>query len=264
MAPELNHTGKSAAVRASALAWTWLCGMSLVSVSAVAAEPDGPGRWTLGAGVAATPSPYLDVKSRTRLIPVVSYARGGLRVADGVYFGGQLSPEIKAELGVQVGFSEGYKASDSWALQGMQKRRIGVWLGPQAKWRSGQSEVQASWQADASGRGNGFRMSLGYSHTLPVGGWVLSPSVGASWWSQGVTRYLFGVQESEATALRPEYVPGATTNLNVGLKLIRPITASTSVALSVSGTRYGDEVANSPIVGRRQVNVSALTVVSVF
>lgn len=217
-------------MRPSAQACTLLCGMGLIAPPALAAEADPSGRWMLGAGVAITPSPYLDVKSRTRLIPVVSYSRGSLRLADGVYFGAQLSPEVKAELGLQVGFDEGFKASDSWALSGMEKRRMGVWLGTKAKWQLGQGELQAAWQADASGRGNGHRLSLGYAHTLPVAGWVLSPSVGASWWSQGVTRYLFGVQASEATAFRPAYAPGSSTKLNVGLKLIRPITASTSMA----------------------------------
>ena len=83
------------------------------------------------------------------------------------------------------------------------------------------------------------------------GKWDISATLEASRLDSKVVNYYFGVPQTEATASRPAYQPGATTN--IGLWLTGQYNVSKRYALMAGGyaTRLGSAAANSPIVERR-------------
>lgn len=103
------------------------------------------------------------------------------------------------------------------SLAGMQIRRPSTDLGLGYRYRSNWGNLDAEILHDANNASNGSELRLGYNVDWQSGRWHLRPSLMLSRRSARLNDYYYGVRPDEATPLRPEYFPGAGTDLKLGL-----------------------------------------------
>jgi outer membrane scaffolding protein for murein synthesis (MipA/OmpV family) len=89
----------------------------------------------------------------------------------------------------------------------------GVELGLKQNW----GEIKLDWVADTLNRHNGQEVRFAYRYPFELGPWSISPFISWTWQDANLTDYYFGVSEAEATPERPEYRPGASQWVGLGL-----------------------------------------------
>lgn len=100
---------------------------------------------------------------------------------------------------------------------GLEERKqsldAGVELGLKQNW----GELKLDWVADTLSRHNGQEVRFAYRYRFELGPWSISPFISWTWQDANLTDYYFGVSEAEATPERPEYRPGASQWVGLGL-----------------------------------------------
>ena len=237
---------------ALALPLLLLCALPAQAQSDERVFKAGESSWAVGAGLGMYKKPYIGSRTRVMALPLVSYENSWVRLAGPMIDfklaqPGDFSFTLRARLALQ----EGYKSSDAGILDGMEKRKGGVWIGPAMSWRTGYGNLTASLAGDASGNSKGAQAQIGFSRSFLVGEVQLTPHIGATWLSDKYVDYYYGVKSNEALALRPQYSGKATTNLDLGLRTSYKVASNQSVSVDIGVRRYGSGIIDSPLVDRR-------------
>ena len=152
-------------------------------------------------------------------------------------------------------FNQGYDASDSSMLNGMQDRDASFNLGLKLRSRTPVGTFVLSGGYDVTGKSDGFEGSLMYTNLLPLGSSKLRlyPEVGMNYWSRKVSDYYFGVNPNETTfnntSVRSEYnVTGDTKNFFLGYSAEYPLNKNWGLTHSLRKTWYDDQILDSPVV----------------
>lgn len=103
---------------------------------------------------------------------------------------------------------------------------------------------------DVSGYSEGWQLTLAPGRTFLVGPFAVTPSAAATWLGDQAMNHDHGVEASEATATRHAYAPGATVNLQLGLRTTYRIAPRQALFLDVNATRLGQEIKDGPPVDR--------------
>ena len=239
---------------------TALVVLALLAPGNGAAQPPGDAEgphWTLGAGLVASPSPYVGVDAEIIPIPVVGLRWQRLYL-EGVRAGYALAPPAgpwRFDLLAQVRF-QGYEADEGDFLRGMEDRDPSLDLGVVVGWEG------ERWSADLTLLGDVLDESGGGEAALTVSrGFRLSrrlqvaPEVGVSWQSDDLVDHYYGVRPEEARPSRPAFEGDATVNGLLGIQAGYRFTRRFSTRLFLRGELLGSEVEESPIV----VDDTALT-----
>ena len=102
-------------------------------------------------------------------------------------------------------------------LAGMRARQSTTDLGASYAYRATWGNLRAKFVHDALNVNKGEELRLGYSYDWNSGRWHLRPSLTLMQRSARLNNYYYGVRANEATANRPEYMPGAGTGAWLGL-----------------------------------------------
>lgn len=205
-------------------------------------------RWGLGLGVGAMQKAYRDIDSETLAIPIIIYDSKWISVN-----GGTISLKLPSAGPVSFALSadisrDGYEASDSDALAGMDEREDGFWLGGSLTWENDIADLSASWTTDMSGNSDGQKLSISAARSFEQGKFEFTPRVGAVWLDENYVDYYYGVKANEVTAERGFYAPDATVNLEAGFRTTYEVTPRNSIFLDLSASALGSEIKDSPIV----------------
>lgn len=230
-----------------------LCALSSFVVHAQESPSnDDKSSWALGVGGGLQKKIYAGAEAKLRVLPVVAYENSWVKL---------VGPGVGLKLGRNGGFSymlnaryalnEGYKASDAWVLEGMDRRRASVWVGPEINWDSDLGRLSAGAQADASQESKGYQATLNYSRDFRFGRFSIGPNVGLIWLSSRYVDYYYGVTEAEARSWRSQYEGKASLNLGVGLRGRYMIDAHQSASFELGVRHYGSGITDSPLVNRR-------------
>ncbi|GAA5162945.1 MipA/OmpV family protein [Viridibacterium curvum] len=217
-----------------------------------------PEGWGLGVVASASQKPYRDVDGKAEVWPMLTYENRWIRL-----FG----PGLDVKLGktgpvsyaLTAGMSrEGYRASDSSYLDGMDERKGGIWLGGRVMWEAGFAKLSAAWQADASSHSDGQKVTLGVERRFAVDNLGFTPRVKAIWLDRKYVDYYYGVSASEARSNRPQYAGSSTVNSELGLRVDYRLTPAQTVFLDAGVTMLGSAIKDSPLVGRSTVGEARL------
>ncbi len=216
-------------------------------------EHAGPqaSRWGLGVAVGSERSLYKGISSKTVGIPLVSYENRYVRV-----FGNTLDVKlpnvgpVRFAFRTKVALGEGYKASDSSFLTGMEDRKGSLDMGIAALMPTPYARLSLQWLGDVSGHSKGQELKLGIERPFAWGRFELTPAFVVSWVDKKYVDYYYGVKATEATVARPEYLGKATTNVEVALRMGYLIDPRQRVTFEVNERRSGSGITNSPIVDR--------------
>ena len=214
------------------------------------AQAEGESSWGLGLGVGMERKPYRDFDNKTRLLPLLSYENKWISVAG-------LGLDLKLPSAGPVSFRlraryamDGYDASDSPFLAGMDERKDGIWLGGAAVWRNDIANLSAELLGDASGNSKGSKLRLMVDRRFQAGSFDITPRLAATRLDDKYVSYYYGVNAAEVRAGRPFYQGGSAVNLEAGLRVGYAIAPRQSLFLDLSTIKLGSSIKDSPLVDR--------------
>ena len=142
----------------------------------------------------------------------------------------------------------GFGNADNEAVLGLEERRWTIEAGPMIGWRRWPIHVQFRSYWDMTNRHNSTTSELEFSLPRKFERGFFVPSARLLYLSEGYSDYYFGVSELEGTLTRPQYTPGAVTNLWVGIRLGYELTPKWLLSSTVGVEFLDSAVTASPIV----------------
>ncbi|GAB4063564.1 MipA/OmpV family protein [Uliginosibacterium sediminicola] len=225
---------------------------------ALEAEANPREGFGLGLALMSEQKPYRNVDNKLEVWPMLTYENRWLRVAGpGVDF--KLGKSGSLSYALTASFSrEGYKASDSSYLDGMDERKDGVWLGGRVTWIHEIANLSAAWRGDASSHSKGQKLTLGAEHRFSVDKLGITPRVAAIWQDRKYVDYYYGVKASEVRADRAAYAGSSTVNGEVAVRVDYRLSSAQSVFVDAGVTLLGAGITDSPLVSRSTVGALRL------
>lgn len=219
-----------------------------ICTSAVAQDEGGRDGWSVGAIGIVSVSPYEGDDTQTILVPNVAFRSGPLSFsARGINYTAYEGSRDSIDLFLASRF-EPYDSSDSPALTGLDRDfSLDLGLAYSLTLNSG-TVLRAAVQQEVTGEHDGqevdFRLSqrLG-TRSLPVGVFA-----GATWRSEDLSNFLYGVGDTEAIAGRPAFDTGATVSPYIGVGTRVPLGDSFSLTGSLRAEYLGRDIRDSPII----------------
>ena len=239
----------------SAKAWQFLVLAAAFPLAAVAnTDPLGdllvvPGSAGLGAMIRSERSPYKGAGVSRDIVPLYLYegkqfflhpTRAGLKLSDEGKHRVDLFLDFRLE-----GFPYGRIPA---SLAGMQARESTADLGVSYAYRTAWGNLKAEFVHDAMKVNKGEELRFGYSYDWNSGRWHLRPALTLMRRSARLNDYYYGVRADEATATRPEYMPGAGTDAWLGVYGYYDISRGWRALGGLGVNLLDSHVRNSPIV----------------
>ena len=232
--------------------------ISLLGTHAMAQTASGDSGWTGTLGLGPVFVPKYPGGKQTQILPLpIAYVeyKDWFYVdlfRAGAYVWG--SQDKKQGIAFSVEPRMGFTSGDGPKLTGMAKRRSGVSGGPTYNAEGDWGAVSVGYFADLSDASRGGYFDALYNRRLLKDDhWDLSGTIQVSSWNSKMTNYYFGVKAEEATAARPLYTAGASTQATLWLTGQYNLSREYAAMFGGNVTRLGSAAAASPIVERRLV-----------
>ena len=208
-----------------------------------------PGSAGLGLMLRAEQSPYKGAVASQDLSPLYLY-EGERAYLHGTRAGLKLFEAPRQLLSLLLDYRfEGYPNDHlPAALAGMSTRRPSTDLGLAYRYRSEWGNLDVEVLHDANNINKGSELRLGYSIDWQSGAWHLRPSLILARRNERLNDYYYGVGSSEATALRPAYIPGAGTDWMLGLYGYYDLSLRWRLLAGVGVVLPDAQVRHSPVV----------------
>lgn len=231
---------------------------SLLSVSFFALADEATS-WGLGIGVATTQKPYTGIDREYTPLPVLyvenAYFRFLGTTAEFKLPAWQLSETQQLNAGLIARYDgTGYASDDADILQGMAKRKGGLWAGVKLEWQNPLVTVFTDWTHDISANSKGQRIRVGAEHAWQWGEFTLTPRVVANRYDSEYVDYYYGVRSDEAREWRPAYQGDASVNSEIGLNGRWRFRAHHMLMVDLQATLLASEIKDSPLVDRTNEN----------
>jgi outer membrane protein len=113
--------------------------------------------------------------------------------------------------------------------------------------------AQAAWHRDVSDTHDGYELYFNVGRTFRRQRWFVDPSLGASYKSDRMNEYYWGVRTAESNSVLPEYAAGSGWNTHVRLASRYQLTRSWAFVVAMQYERLSREAARSPLVANRAV-----------
>lgn len=199
--------------------------------AAQTAAPDSP-RWSLGAGIGLTDSPYAGEGTKVTPLPLLRY-EGDRFFFRGLTGGAHLFSNSAFSLDAIASLRmDGIDAKDfgrqELARNGINRNLLknrdnGLDLGLVASWRSSVGEFELTAKADASGASEGYELEAKYGYEFEIGRGSLTPGISVSYLSKDMANYYYGTLKEEVARGVVNYKPGAATIPKLGVTYMHPI-----------------------------------------
>ncbi len=204
--------------------------------------------WTLGLGAAYKTSPYRGVENKTTPFPLLSY-QGERVFLRGPQAGYILIKEKGFAVTVLGNYRlQGYESSDSRFLKGMEDRHGTLESGLQASFKNSFGQIRLTWLSDLLNEHSGHEAKMTLSKSFRFKKLMIVPSVDATWQSEQLADYYYGVEQKEARFDRPAYQVDSTLVYSAGLMVNFMMNERWSITSRVSLVKLSDEISDSPIV----------------
>ncbi|GKW15157.1 MltA-interacting protein MipA [Pectobacterium carotovorum subsp. carotovorum] len=206
---------------------------------------------SLGLGAAGSTSVYRGVDNDVYPLPVLNYE------SENFYFRGLGGGYYLWNDGVNrfsltayylpLGFKPG--DSDDLRMKQLDKRRGTLMAGAAYRHTADWGEIRTVLAGDTLDYSNGFVWDTAYLYRFSMGDLSITPGIGASWFSENMNQYYYGVsaQESARSGFN-QYSPGDGWAPYLELSAGYKINDSWSAWAVGRYTRLSDEMKDSPIV----------------
>ena len=232
----------------------------IVAASLFVVAEQSVAQWELGGAVIARDPIQRGADSDPMVVPLIQYSgeRFFLRgIEAGVFLFGDESRHASLFIRPRL---DGYSEDDDSFLEGMDARRNSADAGLRYSHGLGPWRLTATATTDALGRHHGQTLSGTVARTFGSRRLRFVPYAGLEWMSADLVDYYYGVSSSEARSDRSAYKGSATVNVIYGARVVAPLTPRVTFQGIVAGTRYGNEVNDSPLTSDRYRAISILGV----
>ncbi len=141
-------------------------------------------------------------------------------------------------------------ADNNDELLGLDDRSWAIEAGPLIGWRGSPVHVQFRSYWEVPNRHSGMSSEIEFSLPLRREDNFFVPAVKVSYLSSGYNGYYFGVAQNEATVSRPEYDPGAATNIWAGFTFGYALTPRWLLKGTIGVEQLDNSIKASPLVAR--------------
>jgi len=228
----------------------FLCIVSMSTNAEDAAQQERP-HWFWGVGLAYAETIYRGKDDTVTAIPIISYIGDrfmffGTFATYRMFQQGEFSASLKAELRF-----DGYEASDSVYLAGMDEREISLDGGFVLSYAPKDLlTLELEYLHDLASRHKGSETSLAISKTYQQASFSMKPKVSVHAFDKDFVDYYYGVKTKEVTASRARYIGKSAVNTVAGLELSTHKFLGGVTTLNMDYTWYADEITDSPIVDK--------------
>lgn len=207
-----------------------------------------------GIGVGVMPKTSGSEALRTMVLPIIQANYGERFYISALRAGVWLldSDDRRLRIGLAADARFGWDAEDNERTRGMRNRAFSADIGPALRWQTALGTINAHWGFDAGNASRGQNVQIQFVRALLRDNNLrINGMVGMTWSDRKTNNYYFGVAADEATANRPAYQAGASTQWQAGVNGAYRVTAEGQLLFGMTVTRLGDTTANSPIVETR-------------
>ncbi len=160
--------------------------------------------------------------------------------------------------------TESFDASDSPALAGMSEPDMVASLGFVGSFQTDFAEVELVAVNDVTGEHDGQKIELHVKTMLPFQGAFFIPEITATYLSEEVTDYYYGVSAAESRPDRPTYSPDQAVNIKIGLLVRYPLFKGLNLIGMVENTWYDQAITDSPLVGEESRFLATVGILYTF
>lgn len=227
---------------------TWGSLALLLTTGTLQAEGKNDGL-ALGVGAAYSTAIYKGMDDQGSVLPMIQYQNSGFYI-QGLEAGYKVVESELVDVSLLLkGRMDGYEADDSDYFTGMDDREMSLDGGVQFSLKLPQkTELSLSWQHDLLDEHQGHETTMTLKTSYGIGKTVFSPFIGASYLSEKLANYYYGVLPEEATADRMAYEPGEGFTGFAGLSIMHVFDGNWMAMVNLMATGYSDEITDSPIV----------------
>jgi outer membrane protein len=221
---------------------------STLACAATAQPREDSWRWGLGVGAIAQDLGYKGQDGNSLLVPII-YAESARFFLMGPRAGWRFVNEDKFRLSAIANYRfDGYESNDSRALEGMDDRDGSLDAGFELTYRADFGDLTFTAVTDTLDRHSGQEVALRYGYPFAVARGTVSPFIEASWLSEDLVDYYYGVRPEEAREDRATYRPGSTFNTTLGVSGNWFFNRRHLVFLNAGYQWLGSEIEDSPII----------------
>ncbi|MCO7188565.1 MULTISPECIES: MipA/OmpV family protein [unclassified Pseudoalteromonas] len=225
-----------------------LISLALMSFSTLADDKEQGAQWGIGAAVVSQDQGYTDVGNETILVPALAIQYGnfsllGPRGSYKVWQQENIEFSVVGQLRL-----DGYEEADGDIFLGMEDRDMSFDFGFEGEFDTEFGEFGFSFMHDVTSTHKGYEASVSYGVPFTLGDGRITPYVSASYLSEDLVDYYYGVLPTEQRAGRNAYTGDATMNLEVGVSSDWFFGRNHMIKADLSYTAYGSEIKDSPLI----------------
>ena len=228
---------------------------------AIAESDMGPSQsgsqFSIGFGYINGDSIYSDGKSKSRIVPYLSFESERILVSvqEGLTYQLMDTPNLSFDVSLSPNFKP-YESQDAPSLVGMKREMTidGSISSSYKVTRGLTAKIKLTTEVTNEFKGTGADVSI--SQFIPISGIPVIFKAGSSWYDENRAEYFYGVYESEATDFREQYDPGPVLIPYLAISSFYTLSPKANLFGTVSSTMFPDKIASSPVVEKElSVNV---------
>ncbi|KZN38489.1 hypothetical protein N480_12615 [Pseudoalteromonas luteoviolacea S2607] len=221
-----------------------------ISTAAIGQEQDEELRFGLGGAVVTQDEGYKDVGSETQFVPAIAIEYGDFRLL-GPYASYTFFKTDSFELAATGMLRlDGYEQADGDIFKGMEDRDMSFDFGLEAEIDTDFGEFGLKYTQDVTNTHEGYEATLSYGLPIMVEKGRIVPYIAASYASEDLTNYYYGVKANEATADRTFYQVDSATNFEVGVSSDWFFGQNHMIKADISYTSFDSSIKDSPLVDK--------------
>lgn len=225
--------------------WMMLGLLVLVMQAPVSAQTTSR---AIGVGGVVQNQGYTGGSNEIQWFPMANTQWGNLTIA-GPNLSYEFLPDSALSLKAVAAYRfAGFDIDDSDFFIGMEERNGTVDLGLSLGLKGDLGEFEVRGVADVLNEYDGYEVSASYRYPIPVGRSIIAPRIAATYQSDDLVDYYFGVRQNEATAERAFYQGEATVNIEFGISGIWYLSQKQRFITALQYTLYGSDIEDSPLI----------------
>jgi len=221
---------------------------SLCVASLVFSVPTFADERMFGVGAIAVSTPYKGADTEVLAVPYFAYYTDNLELdITHIKYRWAVTESIDFSLAGQLRF-DGYSASDSEYLTGMQDRDMAFEVGASVSYTNELGQLSLAFFNDVSGAHEGNEVTLSYNKRYFLDKAMLHFETGIAFKTADLVKYYYGVELDEATSTRPAYKPGAATSAFFAMTLTYQLSEKLQLLSALKYETLDKVIKDSPIV----------------
>ncbi|OHU85032.1 MULTISPECIES: MipA/OmpV family protein [Pseudoalteromonas] len=206
--------------------------------------------WGVGIAAIAQDQGYIDIGNETILVPVLAIQYGNFSL-----LGPRANYKIIDTDNYEISLTghlrlDGYEADDADFYAGMEDRDMSFDMGVSAELDTDFGEFGLELIHDLTSTHEGYEVSVSFGTPIRFEKGTVKPYISASYESEDLVDYYYGVSATEARINRPLYQGDGSVSYEIGVSSDWFFGKHHMLKADVSYTSYASEIKDSPLIDK--------------